>query len=273
MLLMFKCPEGVEPKRAWYVPGAVARVGADGLASSWLAYWDEDPPSMRTIREHLRKLQDAGTLVAAPGAWLPVLRHPEHPERRPRYPDTFHILESDSDAEWWAEVGVFQMAEEPSSRFNPDLWARLFSTWRSQSRRRAKAPVSLFPPAQLAAAAAQRGPIEHELDQVVPATEHIIADAETLEAAVVHAKEPIELLEVMGEIGGRIRGGLGFRMVSSGERLRGAVALLAQAMRRGRPIHNRAGWLVGVWRDAKAQELVDAIAVSRSNAIRAELTA
>jgi hypothetical protein len=272
MLLQFKCPTGGAPRRDWYVPGGVARQGADGLQNAWLAYWDEDPPSLRTIREHLKKLQEAGTIVAAPGDWLPILRNPSHPERRPRYPDTFHILETDIEARWWAEVGVVELAARSSARHNPDVWAELFGSWRAQARRHYKKPGLLYPKA-----AAGGAPLAGPLDEVAPETsqptENLVEAAQVLELAVRSSDQPLDYLVAMAEIGGRIRGGLGFRMAGSRGRLKGAVALLALALRRGSPIHNRAGWLVNAWRTATADELREAIRAAKAEGFRAQLQA
>lgn len=270
MLLQFKCPLGVTKRRAWYVPGAVARQGADGIESSWVAYWDENPPSMRTIRQHLRCLQDAGTLVAAPGDFLPILRHPEHPEHKPRYPDTFHILETDVEAKWWGEVGMIELANRPKVRHNPEKWAELFGNWRAKARRHSKNPGILYP--ENLAADALAGPLDENPAEVSQPLANLVDDAKVLEAAVRDKKaHPLELLAAVADIGARIRGGLGFRMTSNGPRLRGAVALLAVALRRGKTIHNRAGWLVNAWRTASADELREAIRSANAEGFALEL--
>ena len=129
------CPLGCRARRPWYVPGAAARLGARGIARAWRVVWGEEPPTVRTIRSHLGALERACVLVRAPGAWLPAWTDPEHPERRPRYPDSFHLLEDDRAAEWWATIGRRRLEDAPRARQNPGIWARLFGAWRSEAAR------------------------------------------------------------------------------------------------------------------------------------------
>lgn len=134
LLLEMSCPPHVRPRRRWYVPGAVARVGASGLRRAWRGFYGEEPMTERTFRSHLTALEQCLAIIRAPGDWLPMLRDPERPERRPRYADTIHVLESDSAALWWAGEGRALLEACPSARFNPDRWREQFQEWRARAR-------------------------------------------------------------------------------------------------------------------------------------------
>lgn len=145
LLLAVSCPPHARPRRRWYVPGATARIGAAGLRRAWRGYHGQDPPTLRTFRSHLSALEQALAIIRSPGDWLPILRDPDHPERRPRYAETIHVLESDSAALWWAGEGRELLAANPGTRCNPDKWAAVFRGWRARSRF-CQAHLPLSPP-------------------------------------------------------------------------------------------------------------------------------
>ncbi len=134
LLLAIACPPHVRPRRRWYVPGAVTRVGAEGLRRAWRGFYGEEPKSLRTFRKHLADLEQALAIIRSPGDWLPILRDPEHPERRPRYSETFHVLESDAAALWWAGEGRELLEANPGTKANPDKWDAVFRDWRARAR-------------------------------------------------------------------------------------------------------------------------------------------
>jgi hypothetical protein len=273
MLLQFRCPLRGNSRRGWYVAGAVARMGADWIETTWRTFWQEEAPSMRTIREHLRKLQECGVLVAAPGDWLPMLRQADHPERRPRYPDTYHLLDSDAEAHWWADVGLPRLEQNPSARHNPTLWRRLFASWRDEV---AKAIAPGFSPA---AEVAESAPRQKAATKPVRQVQNVDKSAIlALELAVARADDDtkvgrLALLTAAAEMGARIQGQLSFQMLAGRGDVRGAVAMLAQALRRSKPITNRAGWLVAAWRDATPAERFEAISAACRSAYTTERVA
>lgn len=269
MLLQHRCSLRGNANRPWYVPGAVARLGADWLETTWRTFWHEAAPSIRTIREHLRRMQDAGVLVAAPGDWLPMLRQPDHPERRPRYPDTLHILDTDADAAWWAEVGIPRLKANPRARYNPTLWRQLFRTWRADAAALAKMPTIAFAEDQPRAARRATIPAEVQAEAEAAAT--------VLERAVARFEESsegrLELLTALAEAGARVHGAIAFQMHAGRGDLAGSTAMLAQALRRRKPIGNRAGWLVAAWRDSSTDERREARADACRSVYQAERVA
>lgn len=128
------CPAGGRPARRWYVPGAVARFGVAGLHRSWRDRWAEEPPSLRTLRGHLRELEALLAIVRSPGDHLPRFSDPRRPEIRPRYADTIHVLADDHAARWWAGEGRELLESHPGARTSPGLWRSLFAGWRELAR-------------------------------------------------------------------------------------------------------------------------------------------
>lgn len=255
LLCALACPLRGRPTRSWYVPGAVARIGAEGIRRAWLGYFGEEPLGLRTIRAHLGALEQACVLVRSPGDWLPILRNPDHPERRPRYPDTLHLLRGDEAAEWWATVGRGLLAANPRTRCNPDKWAAIFQGWRA----RAADPNDtlaggLFE--ELQARLGGRGPGSTVKEpRELPALE----TAARLDSLVRSKASQLELLGELRQADVHIRGKNALYLCREPERLRGAVAMLARALRRGDRIRNRAGWLVRCARYLPTDELRGAI--------------
>ncbi len=271
MLLDLACPLGARPRRSWYVPGAAARVGHEGIRSRWFATWGEEPPTKRTIQRHLGELERAGVLVRAPGDWVPALVVPDQPGQRSRYRDTIHLLESDEVAEWWATVGARLRELHPDTRCNPTRWREVFGDWRARAaaggdpwqpglfddpaeiskRGIGGTPPSVNFPVQGAESSAGAAPTE-------------ISDrrgaAERL-AEVVHRRrlEAGELLVALDLVGARVRGGVRLQLQRDLGRLRGAAALLAVALRRGDRVRNPAGWVVRAWQRATPEELERAL--------------
>ncbi len=284
------CPLGGRPRRSWYVPGGTARLGADGIRRAWRGYFGEDPPCLRTIRSHLGALERACVLVRAPGDWLPIWPDPRHPERRPRYADTFYLLDSDQAAEWWAGVGHERLEELPGARHNPDKWAAAFGNWRAEAAgfqlelrfdrpRGSGGPETVgailaggepgrtvpsgdlmtlgTPPATPADELVKQTRENPETDARIPPgpTE---AQAE-LAGLVRRGAGPFELLAGLAATGAQVQG-LNFgRLARDGPRLVGAAAVYLVALRRGDRIRNRAAWLVRVFTAAAEWELAAAI--------------
>jgi len=274
LLLALACPPRGEPRRSWYVPGAVARLGAEGLERAWRGFYGGGAPSLRTIRKHLGELEGACALVRRPGDWMPRARDPEHPERRPRYPQTFELLEQDRDAEWWAREGRHMLAAHPEARANPDAWRRLFRGWRERAARLEREPMLPFeeglldvPPQvradpsssgslrQAAGFAADSGGPESSANQTghkasSPVRGRSAPSAEQLERAraigrAAMEREPLRCLALLRAAGADVRGsGAQLELARCPERLAAAARLLARALERGDVVRNRAGWIL-----------------------------
>lgn len=252
LLLALACPVGRRPLKSWYVPGGVARVGAEGIRRAWRAYWGEDPPSLRTVRSYLGELEAAAVLVRSPGDWLPILRAPEHPERRPRYPDTFHLLRSDATAEWWSGPGRLLLERNPATRCSPDAWRTVFQGWRERAGQGELELVALIAAGepQPTRGIGSRGKVAPELAEVQ------VEEAALITAAVRARRGPMVLLGALAEAGCHIHGGNAARLVATPELFEGAALLLARALRRGDRIRNQAGWLVRMAKHAPRAELL-----------------
>lgn len=259
LLLSIACPLGRRPARAWYEPGAVARKGAAGIRSAWEGYWGEEPPSLRTIRSYLGELEAACVLIRAPGDWLPIMRDPDHPERRPRYPDTLHLLRGDAAAEWWAGPGRQLLERHPDARCNPDRWRMVFGSWRERAGNR-QLELELLSEAPPPKPPATRGPGSRATVSVEQAQAQL-EDAATITAALRCStwNNPLDFLLELARAGCRITGGNQARLLREPELLRGAAAMLAAALRRGDRIRNRAGWVVRMTKHAPRAELAAAL--------------
>jgi len=264
-ILGTRCPTSGRPRKSWYVPGAAARLGAEGIQRAWAERWGEEPPSMRTIRAHLGHLEMACAIARSPGDWLPQMRDPEHPERRPRYPDTFHVLESHESAIWWATTGRSRIEANPDSRFNPTRWKALFARWRTEAARATTQP-ELFdgrhPDAALAATIAEQ-PLEGARARAPrglparpkPATAAATAAADEI-AATCRTKDqsPLDVLAALQRAGVDLQGKMSWAVTGDPARLQAAACMLAIALDRGDQIRNRAGWLVRAFRYAGEAE-------------------
>jgi hypothetical protein len=245
LLLSLRCPLSGAPLKPWYVPGAVARLGAEGLLRAWRGYFGEDPPCLRSMRSHLGALEQAGILQRGPGDWLPMRRDPAHPERRPRWPDTFHVLDGEAASEFWSGPGARLLELYPAARHSPDLWRKLFSGWRSGARQHVLAlegllgspespPRAAANPEDLAASKARGVALGREL---------------------VRARSPLAVLEALGRAGANLKGAASFRAAGQWRRAQACGGLLARALARGDRIRNPAGWIWRALEDATAQDL------------------
>jgi len=244
LLLRLAVPIAGTPRKAWYVAGGVARLGAEGIRRAWRGFYGGEPPSLRSMRSHLGELERGLALIRAPGDWMPVKRDPDHPEHRPRYPSTFLLLESDEDAEWWAREGLALLDRHPEVRANPDQWRRLFGRWRERAARLAREPLLPFEePLPSHANVARPAPRVH--GRAEP-TEAAVTLARSISgAAAATDRGPLELLLRMRELGVDVRGlAVQRRLLVDPDRLFGAARLLARALARGDVVRNRAGWLV-----------------------------
>lgn len=309
LLVARVCPLGVRPHRAWYEGGAVARMGVEGIRRAWAEEHGHDAPSERTIRAHLGALEIACAIQRAPGDFLPCRRDLEHPERRPRYGDTIHVLESEAAARFWAGEGEARLARNPEARTNPHRWKMLFGRWRAEAAQDELfgAEREIFDgakPAEHAAASSER-------DCVVTATSgsgstclpRQAAEGEGLDvpdigtsapqrpralgqnvgptlldgyasAAIVRLlrrapRSPFAFIKALRECDVGLAGPMVNVLAGDHDRLLGASALLALALRRrGARVRNRAGWLVRQWRNAGFDEMRDALAAVSSQGNR-----
>lgn len=259
ILLAMRCPVGRAPRRRWYVPGGVARLGAEGIRRAWPSFWPGSPPTVRTVRAHLGALESAGVLVRGPGDWLASV-NPEAPHKRPRYPDTFHILDDEEEAEWWQNTGRALLEKEPSARHSPDRWRMLFGRWRDRLRDELAGlgPQPMLPGLEaLAPPTKKRPPAVQATPKEVESSEGI---AERL-SEVVH-RDRVSAGEIVGTLdrcGIHLRGAMRSRMQGNLYRLRGAAALLALALLRGDRVRNRPGWVVSAWNHARDAEVDKAL--------------
>lgn len=260
-----RCPPRSLPRKKWYVPGAAARVGAEGIQAAWTGLWGEDPPSLKTIRGHLGALEMACCLARSPGDWLPMMRNPEHPERRPRYPDTFHLIESHEAAQWWSMVGRKRILESPDCRFSPTRWWELFGSWRVEAAEWS-AQGELFPqcdpePVDAVTVGAQTTGAKRPRgipNKPKPATPEALELAATLRpAALKLAPTPFELHGALRQAGVHLRGKMSWAL-SDDERVQGAMAMLAVALVRGDRIRSLEGWLVRAYEHSGRDEQLTA---------------
>lgn len=265
LILETRCPRGVKPRRAWYVPGAAARLSASGLRRAWRSHWAEEPPAERTLRAHLGALESGGALVRQPGDWLPARFDPDNPEKRPRYPDTIHVLDTDEDAAWWAEVGHPLLEQHPEARRSARAWAGTIGDWRARLAGRAESTprqLDLFVDAVAdGIGKPRRG---GEVQEAAERRDGALQAAEALRDGIATETDPLALLELAAAVGARIEGDRQFEVAQSPARLRGALARLAMALARGDRIRNRAGWLFRVWKHASGAELGGSILTVRS---------
>lgn len=245
LLLSLRCPLSGSPARAWYIPGAVVRLGAEGLLRAWRGYFGEVGPCLRSMRSHLGALEQAGILQRGPGDWLPRRRDPAHPEQRPRWPDTFHVLDGEEASEFWAGAGARLLELYPQARQSPDLWRKLFSGWRAG---RVQPVLAL----EGVAGAAQSPPRAQANEDELAESK---ARGMALGRALVRAKSPVAVLEAFENAGAGLRGGASFKAAAQWRRAIACGGLLARALARGDRIRNAAGWIWRALEDATPADL------------------
>lgn len=247
LLLRLACPLHGRPARSWYVPGAVARLGAEGLLRAWRGFTGEDPPCLRSMRSHLGALEQAGILQRGPGDWLPVRRDPDHPERRPRFPDTFHVLDGEAASEFWAGPGSRLLDLHPEARHSPDVWKKLFGGWRS---------------GVVQHVLALEGAIGARSAPRAAANPEDVAEARRrgaeLGRALVRARDPLAVLSGLAVAGVVLKGPGSFKAAGAWPRLRACGAMLARALSRGDRVRNPAGWIWRALESAQPHELASA---------------
>lgn len=280
LLLELACPLGSSPRVGWYVPGAVARMGPLALRRAWLRRHGRGAPSERTLRGHLSALEGALVLVREPGRYLPRLWSAEAPERRPRWPDTVHLVYTEDEALWWAGEGRRILELAPRARRCPGAWRELVGDWRARARRAAAAePVQLVLPfgveeiAAPARAASASAPSPEAAKGAAPATSAArlelgralaraalgSATARPARGGAGSAEEAFELARAVRDAGVALEGKHAWGLAARPRRFRHAVALLAVALLRGDRVRSPAGWLVRAARAASEVEGVGAL--------------
>jgi hypothetical protein len=230
LLLKLRCPLRGIPGRSWYIPGAVVRLGISGIARAWRGFFGEAPPAERTLRAHLGTLEKACAIIRAPGDWIPTA--PGAP--RLRHADTFHVIEDERDATWWARDGLAVLDQHPEARTNASTWRRLFRAWRE----RARDPQALF-----SFPSASTRP-----DQASPVTA-TREDGKKLRDAL-ESKAPLAVLQALRSIGAAPDGRVLFQIAEDDSALRKAAARMAGELERRTRIRNRPGWFVWAFREA-----------------------
>lgn len=248
LLLALRCPLASTPGKPWYVQGAVARLGAEGLLRAWIGYFGEEGPCLRSMRSHLGCLEQSGILQRSPGDWLPWRRDEAHPERRPRWPDTFHVLDGEKATEYWAGPGARLLELNPAARHSPDAWRKLFARWRSDFVQHVLALTGESAPAspRRAAANSEEGAA-------------VRARGTALARSLVRARGPCDVLSAVAAAGAELRGPASFQAAGNLRRLRAAAAMLARALCRGDRVRCGGGWLWRAFTDASRKEEQDAL--------------
>jgi len=246
LLLELRCPVGARPRKPWYVPGAVARLGVEGLRRAWRAYHGGEPPCARTLRAHLGLLERVRAVGRQPGDWVDG-ELPAEGAWRPRHADTIHVLEDEAAAEAWGARVAPALAAHRDLRRNPDRWRRLVGRWRGPIGRQ----LDLFDPAGRPAGSPEGLPDRVGEDR--PAGEALARRLASL--AQARSQEVLDVLAAARDAGAHLRGRASFELAADRRRAFGAAALLARALARGDWVRNRAAWLVRAFRLAGAGEL------------------
>lgn len=251
VLLELRCPARCRPRRPWYVPGAVARLGVEGLRRAWRSVLGEEPPCERSVRSHLGLLVKVRALVRSPGDPLEGVE--PGPRFRPRHPDTLHLLEDEDALLDWLAVAPAVEAR-PEARRDVHLWARLAGRWRGGRPRQLE-----FDFAAASGAAMAARPPDGLADRVGDQKPQGEALRRALGAVLENpAHDALELQRALAASGVVLRGRPSFELAADVGRLRGSASLLALAMARGDAIRNPAAWLVRAHRHARPAELVAA---------------
>lgn len=244
LLLSLACPAGRLPRRPWYVPGAVARMGPAALLRAWGKAWEE-VPCLRTLRRHLVALEGVFAIVRQPGERIPHLRAPG---RAPRFPDTLHVLESEEDGAWWEREGREVLERHPELRRSPEAWRARFGSWRSLARSR---QPSLFDPA--------RAPLAFPGHERPPEDLEAKRSAARLVARAL-GRGPLELFEALHSAGAHVPVRAHAELLSAPARFARAAALYALALSRGDRVRDGWAWIRAALRRASPREGAAALA-------------
>lgn len=258
LLIDLRCPPGGRPRRPWYVPGAVARLGLEALRRAWRGFYGLEAPCVRTLRAHLGLLERACAIVRQPGDWIEGFEGEKGAAYRPRHADTLHVLDDEDAAEAWERRGLPALRAHPEARTNPHAWRRrVAAAW----RKRAEQPA-LFPVQGLGIAVAyshtNRRPARPEglPDQVGGRREVGEQLARVLRALDGQRdRTAAEALAVLQDAGVTVHGRPSFELAADRSRLEGAAWLLVHALRRGDAVRSLAAWLVRAFHYATSREL------------------
>lgn len=237
-LLALACPRTGPARRPWYVPGAVARMGLDGIrrALSGSFGW---APCDRTLRRHLAALEDVLALVRQPGARIASLRRPG---RAPRYPDTLILLDDEREAAFWEGQGADVLRACPELRTSPEAWERRLGPWRAWARSR---QLELFAPAP--------PPTPFPGLEPVP-QDQAGARRAALEVARAVRGPALDLLGALGRSGVHVPARAQLVALGRPEPLRRAAAVFALALSRGAQVRDGWAWVRSVMRRADPEE-------------------
>lgn len=252
VLLSLRCPVRSHPRRSWYVKGAVARVGIEGLRRVWRTTYGHQAPCARTLRAHLGALERALLIIRSPGDWVELGDFGRRDGWRPRQADTIHLLEDEDAALWWRAEGLALLDEHPRARTNPDSWRLVVGSWRGRKPSR---QLMLFEPA----ANLERTPMD-EYPEGLP--DRVGEDRhKKLRLALGRMAADGEPLATMGALmamGIKPDARSQWDLAADPERLEGAAALLLRALERGDSIRNPTGWILRAFRHTRRVELIAA---------------
>lgn len=247
LLLSLSCPLSGRPRRAWYVPGAVARMGPRALLRAWQSFWEE-VPSEKTLRRHLAALESMTALVREPGARIAALRAPG---RAPRYPDTLHVLEDELLGRWWEREGAEVLRREPALRSSPERWKARLGSWRQLARAGEQLELPFEAPARRGEV--RRFPGYEEVPQDL--------DVQRAHARALGAKleeGPLALLGELRRAGVHVPARRQAELVGAPGKLRKAAAAFGAALLRGDRIRNGWGWIRAALRTVSEAEASEA---------------
>lgn len=293
LLLAHECPASGNPRRNWYVPGAVARFGVESICRAWEGFFGEEPRKRDTVRKYLAELEGYGLIARSPGGWTGA-RNPRHPEQRPQYPRTIWLLRSDREQRWWALVGRARLRAHPSAEHNLTIWRRLFGRWRKEAHALERQAWLPFPEddqedveRNTPSSRSELAPDGRGECQLAPPSAdgdgtHVggtaagpnhggAADkgfedpARHLAEVVARTSDPTPVSAALRGVGVFLTGGRSFEVAGDPERLRGAAALLARALLRGDRIWNPSGWLLTRWRENPRREYLAVILQLRAH--------